>query len=466
MALDRDMLVLRTMVDELEALGYTVEERVVDTWRYGVPQFRQRLLLVALRDGVRFRWPDETPERVTVDNAISDLPPVEGGWRPAGGAEGWSPYGGPRTSFQRAARQGIPADLANRVYDHITRPVREDDAVAFRTMDSSTRYSDLDPELRRYRHDIFDDKYKRLDPHELSRSITAHIAKDGYWYIHPYQDRTLTVREAARIQTFPDRVRFAGPPSAAFRQIGNAVPPVLARRVGEAILAALERRERGYTSTFAVSTKLAQWFQQRTGRRALPWLWATDRWQVIEAELLLSRARGEVVHSIWPLLERWRTPEDTLRQEPQLKEIGSWIGRTDRADQVLAAATWFAEEPARLGTAASIAAAPHVPTSVADLSVRVVPGPEDDPVLAQYGVLRVAARFTGEPVDQANKLSDGRLAVARMIGVDETSNHAHLALIELAGSLCRPADPLCSDCPLNRSCVEGRHLSRTRARLF
>jgi site-specific DNA-cytosine methylase len=59
MALDRDMLILRTMVDELENLGYSVEERVVDTFRYGVPQFRQRLILVALRDGMTFDWPDE-----------------------------------------------------------------------------------------------------------------------------------------------------------------------------------------------------------------------------------------------------------------------------------------------------------------------------------------------------------------------------------------------------------------------
>ena len=49
MALDREMFILRTMVHELESLGYAVEERVVDTWRYGVPQFRQRLILVALR---------------------------------------------------------------------------------------------------------------------------------------------------------------------------------------------------------------------------------------------------------------------------------------------------------------------------------------------------------------------------------------------------------------------------------
>ena len=70
-------------------------------------------------------------------------------------------------------------------------------------MDSETRTPTCPTELKRYRDDIFDDKYKRLDADDLSRTITAHIAKDGYWYIHPEQNRTLTVREAARIQTFP-----------------------------------------------------------------------------------------------------------------------------------------------------------------------------------------------------------------------------------------------------------------------
>ena len=106
---------------------------------------------------------------------------------------------------------------------------------AFEHLDTKTRYSDLPEELKRYRDDIFDDKYKRLDADDLSRTITAHIAKDGYWYIHPEQNRTLTVREAARIQTFPDHFRFAGAPTAAFRQIGNAVPPRLGRAIGAAV---------------------------------------------------------------------------------------------------------------------------------------------------------------------------------------------------------------------------------------
>src|SRR5213078_103641 len=110
---------------------------------------------------------------------------------------------------------------------------------AFALLRPGQTYEDLPHRLRRYRADIFSDKYKRLEWNELSRSITAHLAKDGYWYIHPDQDRTLSVREAARIQTFPDWFRFAGEPSLRYRQIGNAVPPLLAERIADALHVAL-----------------------------------------------------------------------------------------------------------------------------------------------------------------------------------------------------------------------------------
>src|SRR5262249_41606970 len=137
----REMFILRTMVHELEDLGYAVEERVVDTWRSGVPQFRQRLILVALRDRIAFQWPEEVPDKVTVWNAISDLPEVKGGWRPQGGADGWADYDRPVTDFQRRMRQGMDGADAARVFDHITRPVRDDDEQAFQLMGTTTRYS-------------------------------------------------------------------------------------------------------------------------------------------------------------------------------------------------------------------------------------------------------------------------------------------------------------------------------------
>lgn len=464
MALDRGMVILRTMIERLEALGYSVEERVVDTWRYGVPQFRQRLILVALSDGTHFSWPAESVERVTVDNAIGDLPEVEGGWRPSNGdgddpvASGWLEYAAPRTDFQRRAREGVDPAHERRLYDHITRPVREDDARAFAQMNPDTRYSELDPELKRYRDDIFDDKYKRLDPHDLSRTITAHIAKDGYWYIHPYQDRTLTVREAARLQTFPDWVRFAGPPTAAFRQIGNAVPVHLGRRIGEAVLASLAARRRSPYSTSLVAEELAEWFKEQPPVH-VPWLAAETRWQVLQAEMLWGRIGDDQVLRAWSAVRRLRDPAATLTALPLLRRLSRQWQRELRCGQVEEAARWFLEHPAALSpasTAQDLVAAPHVTAAMADLACRVVPGETEDPVLAGYGVLRVAARFQGLAVDRQNRLSDGRLAVARMIGGEDSSHEAHLALIELANGICGPSEPACGRCPLEPWCLEVR----------
>jgi len=456
MALDKEMFILRSIVEELEQLGYAVEERVVDTWRYGVPQFRQRLILVALRDGIAFDWPDEAPERDSVWNAIGEMPPVEGGWRPDGGAAGWIDYDGPVTAFQQRMRAGVSARDEQKLFDHITRPVREDDARAFAVMDSSTRYSDLPDDVKRYREDIFDDKYKRLDEDDLSRTITAHIAKDGYWYIHPRQGRTLTVREAARLQTFPDWYRFAGPPSAAFKQIGNAVPPFLGRHLGEAITRALAAPVKAVCDSQTIASTLSDWWDGRKSLR-LPWLRAATRWQVVAAEILLDRADAEQTRFIWPVLEMQGTPESAVEQDEALQQMAMMIGREKRVVQLLELADWLTDHPGSLDEAeVAHAQMPVVGEAIADVATLVVPSAgvdvSDEPVLATKGVMRLASRFWGEPVDRRNRLTDGRLAVARMIGGGGTARAAHLALIELANTLCRPSDPACFDCPLSQMC--------------
>ena len=200
LAIAANTTIFRTLVSELEAEGYAVHTALLRSCDHGVPQFRQRLFLVALAKGTQFDWPSPSRVQVTVGDAIGDLPPVEGGWRSPDGAYGFLEYDLPPkpSAFTRRARKGLPAADRRRVYDHITRPVRDDDRVIFESMDSTTRYSEIDESLKRYRDDIFDDKYKRLEWGKPSRSITAHIARDGYWYIHPEQARTLTVREAAR----------------------------------------------------------------------------------------------------------------------------------------------------------------------------------------------------------------------------------------------------------------------------
>jgi DNA (cytosine-5)-methyltransferase 1 len=458
MALDKDMFILRTMVHELESLGYAVEEQVVDTSQYGVPQFRQRLILVALRDRTAFRWPTPVPDRVTVANAIDDLPPVKGGDRPEGGADGWTPYAGPKSEFQRRMRAGIDGEHTERVYDHITRPVRDDDEIAFQHMDSTTRYSDLPSHLRRYRADIFDDKYKRLNEDGLSRTITAHIAKDGYWYIHPNQNRTLTVREAARLQTFPDRYRFAGPPSAAFRQIGNGVPPLLGEQLGIAVCSSLDKTVSAGLSSIDIGNALAAWFREQQ-EMVMPWLLASTRWQVISAEILLERIGSQQLKWMWPVVQKWEKPSDTLAASDELRKIAELVDRGGRAKRLLEVARRVASAPQALDSDRTIRTVLKGSEAVTDLAVLAVPSNVDDdyseePVLVGRGVLRVAARYSGKrALERKNQMSDGRLAVARMIGYGENARDAHLGLIELAAGVCRPEAPSCYRCPLATTCA-------------
>jgi DNA (cytosine-5)-methyltransferase 1 len=454
MALDREMFILRSMVFDLESLGYSVQERVVDAWRYGVPQFRQRLILVAMRDGGAFEWPAEAPRKVTVSNAISDLPLVEGGWRPKGGAEGWAEYPGPRTSFQRAMRSGVPPVDERKVFDHITRPVREDDERAFELLDSESRYSDLPDHLKRYRDDIFDDKYKRLSGDDVSRTITAHIAKDGYWYIHPEQNRTLTVREAARIQTFPDWFRFAGPPSSAFKQIGNAVPPRLGYAVGAAVVKALQMGPSSRPSTEEVGSALASWFRSEHASSS-PWAHSASAWHVMLGELLLDRVSPLVANSVWPLLQRYLTPIDLAQASDELREILGWIGREDRVDAVVALArdlgtrTHLTEDEIE-----SLVAARRVPLSIADLA-QLAGGDGEEPVVVTAGGLRVSTRFQRNSLGKKNQNSDGRIAIAKLVGYGPDARSAQLGLLELGADVCQPTRPKCSECPLSRWCLSA-----------
>ncbi len=91
-------------------------------------------------------------------------------------------------------------------------------------------------QLIKYDMTSFMDKYRRQDGSKLCTTLFAHLEKDGNRFIHPVQARTFTVREAARVQSFPDDFVFCGPYSKKFRQIGNAVPPLLGKKIGEAVL--------------------------------------------------------------------------------------------------------------------------------------------------------------------------------------------------------------------------------------
>lgn len=462
LALGGDMEIVRTIVSELERADYDVHTRLLHAWEHGVPQFRHRFILVAVRSGAPFAWPKVAPP-LTVRDAISDLLPVEGGARPDGGADGAWPWQPPATvrPFLARARRGLKGADAALIRDHITRPVRSDDRAAFEQMDASTRYSDLDPSLKRYRDDIFDDKYKRLGWDEPSRSITAHIAKDGYWYIHPEQSRTLSVREAARLQTFPDRVRFAGPPSAAFRQIGNAVPPALAKAVASRLMAALSSQGQGMAfRTDDTANALVAWFQRRD-RLVAPWVDAPTMWSAAVGCTLLSRSPEAAVDDLWPLVQKLATIELTLENAEHLVETADRWGRGARASQVVEAARWLSARGRVEGDEFEdhLAAAPGMPAASAELAIATARRHSPGPVPVRAGPLRVVARVTGRRVDKRRANSDGRLDIARMIGgsvlddAADDSRQAYGALVELAAAVCHPKRPECSVCPLGAGCA-------------
>ena len=270
----------------LSAWATRVQERVVDAWRYGVPQFRQRLILVAVRDGGTFEWPaEDTPKSDGVPTPSRTCRRSR-----ADGARREAPRAGStttarRTAFQRAMRAGVSTDDGTRC--SITSRVRyvrtTERASSCWTQRAGIRI--FPTHLKRYRDDIFDDKYKRLSGDDVSRTITAHIAKDGYWYIHPEQNRTLTVREAARTpdvsRLVPVRRSAIGGLQADRQRRSSAARATRSGQRSSKALDAASGRRRPRASRSA--SALASWFRGGT-RTSSPWLHSASTWHVLLGE--------------------------------------------------------------------------------------------------------------------------------------------------------------------------------------
>ncbi|WP_260146056.1 DNA cytosine methyltransferase [Streptomyces sp. 2132.2] len=461
MGLADDFRVVRIIDEMLEDADYATQVQLVDAWKFGVPQHRRRLILLARLDSHEFRWPAPSDDKVTLRDAIEDLPPIPMGET----GEREARYSSRRklSAFAREMREGAPKGL---VHDHMTRPVRADDAELFELMDEKSIYSELyetyknDPEkskLFRYDTEHFTDKYNRLGWNELSRTITAHIAKDGYWYIHPGQPRTLTVREAARIQTFPDGFRFAGMRSDAFRQIGNAVPPLLGAAAALAVKAypkdSVDEPLQPFWRT--VRGELTDWatrIREGAGWSALPGS-EMGRPQAAVAALLGTGRGGlggatEVMVQVRGL--------DTLPRAVYKKLLDSAPSVAARKSlermEVLAGKRKPWEDDDQV-----IKAIGFKPNEKAVFRLLR----DNDLLLASHGAIRLAERVAGTAADHesGSALNDGRVNLSKLVGAGDEAPLRMAAVRLLSLTNCRVAGPICSGCPLSDFCASKDALS-------
>ena len=224
--------------------GYETEFMTLAAEEYGVLQSRKRIILVGKRGKSSGFYPEPAKWRpdVKVQEVLGDLPPLRAGEGDPGPCK-TKKYTG---SYLYDA--GIRNDTLAVTW-HQARPNTEQDLEIYRIAvelwnEKKIRlnYNNIPERLKTHRHrNSFLDRFKVVASDlPYSHTIVAHIAKDGHYYIHPdiEQNRSLTPREAARLQTFPDDYFFesaSGVPqrTPAFRQIGNAVPVLLARKIAE-----------------------------------------------------------------------------------------------------------------------------------------------------------------------------------------------------------------------------------------
>lgn len=233
--------------EEIKEIGYSIKAKILNAADFGVLQNRKRIIFIGWKEEHDLDYPEFRKIECNhmVWDILNDLPPLE----PGEGMQGAGlNYICPPLDY--LSKSGIRDEKVNLVH-HIARPHIERDREIYRraiVLWSKERrrlkYTELPDELKTHNNqNSFLDRFKVVNGDGLSHALVAHIAKDGHYFIHPdlSQARSITVREAARIQSFPDNYYFEGPRTAQFTQIGNAVPPLMAEQIAEGISGMLKK---------------------------------------------------------------------------------------------------------------------------------------------------------------------------------------------------------------------------------
>lgn len=250
---------LTKIQEACRALNYSVAPVQINCWEFGVPQKRIRQLFIGTREGQPLFMPSryltkthssepsdgDLEQLVTLGEAICDLPPlkaddgsIESKYDLTLRKKHLKDYG------NRYVIDLMQADQAQKLTWHVSRPHSERDLRDFLLIregeNSKGAISRGEVMETPYSMESFADKYKRQSRYKLCSTIVAHLKKDGLMFIHPTQNRSLTPREAARVQSFPDTFEFSGQRGNVYEQIGNAVPPLAGKAIGFAIKAYLK----------------------------------------------------------------------------------------------------------------------------------------------------------------------------------------------------------------------------------
>ena len=228
---------LREILDGFKARGYKLDYHILNASDYGVLQNRNRIILIGWRENTHHCYPKMRPveRKYLVDDILLDLPSLEPG-------EEKSEYIREPNDYLRET--GIRSEEDVLTW-HIARTHQERDREIYRLAarlwkkGKRLKYTDVPESLATHNNRTsFLDRFKVVEKDfPAAHTMVAHISKDGHYYIHPdeSQARSISVREAARIQSFPDNFYFEGSRTAAFKQIGNAVPPLLAKEIALAL---------------------------------------------------------------------------------------------------------------------------------------------------------------------------------------------------------------------------------------
>ena len=237
-----DEFLLPRMKKEFEEAGYSLGYEVLNTKNYGVPQSRERLIIFGVMNEKKeliqefFKNLKKYEENeVDVKTAFQGLPSLRAG-------EVNNSYTNLSNDY---VERFFLQDSKTPLTQNIARPNNSNDLAIYKIVAEARKnginikYSDLDSGLKTHKHtDKFLDRFKALSWDSPSHTVVAHISKDGHHYIHPdtKQNRSITVREAARLQGFPDNYYFLDSRTSALTQIGNAVPPIFSKKMADAIL--------------------------------------------------------------------------------------------------------------------------------------------------------------------------------------------------------------------------------------